>query len=111
MIHPFIHLQTQVPFDQRLGLLPGDVVEPRHPEATDLEDVSKALGGDQASSGPFVLQDGIRSYGGAMHDLHNGGRRQAALSEGILQPPRDSADVVISSGGDLPGDETAIRSH
>ena len=52
-IDAFIDHDAQIAFHQRRWLLPGEIVEAWHAQIADFQDVTEALGGDQAGFGPF----------------------------------------------------------
>src|SRR6516165_4679837 len=46
-VDPLVDLDPQMALDQRRRLCPRQVIEPRHPQGADLEDIAKALCRDQ----------------------------------------------------------------
>ncbi len=98
----------QVARDQRRRLGPGDVVHPGHAQVADLQDVAKALGGDQAGARTLVLQDRVRGDRGAVPDLLDVVALDAELLEQPCQSFGDRAGVVVDAGRDFPGPRAAI---
>ena len=58
-VDALVHHTPQIAFNQRRGLLPGDVVEAGHAQRADLQHVAEALGGHEAHLGALVLEDGV----------------------------------------------------
>ena len=52
-VDPLADLVAQVALDQRDGLLPGHVVQPRHAQPAQLEDITKARGGQRPGPAPL----------------------------------------------------------
>ncbi len=100
-IDAFIDDLTQVALDQRRRLHPTEVVEPRHAQRANLEDVAKALGGDQSDARALVLEDRIRCDRGAVADLFDCLAIEPRLGEQLGQPVDDRARVVVDAGRDL----------
>ncbi len=80
-IDPLVHHPAQIAIDQWWWLLPGDVVEARHAERADLQDVAEAFGRDEADLGALHLQDGVGGNRRAVADLLDVATGEAALGE------------------------------
>ena len=107
-VDPLVHRDPQMARHQDRRLLPGHVVEPRHPKRADLEHVAEALGRDQAGARALALEDRVRGHGGAVADLLHLGRRGADLLEHGREPEHDGARIVVDGRGDLLGVEPAV---
>ena len=68
-VDPLGDFRAQVPLDQRRRLLPREVVEPRHAQGADLQDITEALRRDQADACTLAFQDRVGGNGGAVPDL------------------------------------------
>jgi hypothetical protein len=69
MVHPLVDDDPQMALHQRRRLLPGDVVQARHPQITDLQNVPETSCGDQTRPRALVLQHRVRGDRGAVADL------------------------------------------
>ena len=65
----FVHLETQIALHQFPWFLEEPVVENRHPNPPQFQNVAKPPGGDQRRSRPPTLQHGIGRYGRTMGDF------------------------------------------
>ena len=99
---------AQIALDQRRRLGPGHVVEARHAQRADLQDVAEPLGGDQADARALLLEDGVGGDRGAVADLLDGASRYAGLGEQLGKPVDDGTGVVLDAGGDLLGVHRAV---
>src|SRR5262245_3578643 len=95
------HFPSQRSLDQWRRLLPRELVEARHAQAANLEDVAEALGGDQSGAGTLELENRIRGYGGAVQDLHDVLSSEARVGEDLAKTRDDGARVVVDAGGHL----------
>ncbi len=55
-IDPLVDLTAQIALDQGRRLGPGEVVEPRHAQGADLQNVAKPACGDQPGAGALALR-------------------------------------------------------
>ena len=69
VVEPLVDGLPPAARDQRRRALEVEVVEPRQPQAADLEDVAEALGRDQAGRRAAPLEDRVRRDGRAVQDL------------------------------------------
>ena len=104
-IDPLGDLEPQPPRDERRRLLPSDVVECRHPEASDLEHVPEAEGGDEAYPRPFALEDCIRRDRGPVHEL---GDAVGVDSDAGRKAAHDPPAVVLGRREDLSRRDVAL---
>ena len=107
-VHPLVHHHPQVALHQRRGLLPGEVVEPRHPQVAQLQHVAEALAGDQSHPRAGQLQDRVRRHRGAVHDLRDFARRHPVPGEHGFQPLHDGQRVVLDARRDLLRDDVPV---
>src|SRR5215467_14279902 len=78
-VDALIDLDTQIAFDQLRRLRPGEVVEARHPERANLEDVAESARGDEARARTFELENRIRGDGRTVQKLDDLGPAKAAF--------------------------------
>ena len=107
-VDPLVDLDSQMALDQRRRLGPRQVVEPRHPQGADLEDVAKALCRDQAGTGALQFEDGVRGDRGAVQQLDDLGRPEGMLADQRGEPPDDRRRVIVDSRGNLLGQPLAV---
>ena len=98
---PLGNLASQVPLDQRARLLPGHVVEPRHPQPAELEDVAEAHGREQAGPGALALEDGVRRDRAAVDDVADRGGIDRVAAEDRPDAVRHAAAEVLGRRGEL----------
>ena len=85
-VHALVHHHPQVALHERRRFLPGEVVEPRHPQVAKVQHIAEALAGDEPDVRPGELENRVGCHGGAVHDLRDGVRRHLVLGEHRLQP-------------------------
>ena len=107
-IHPFIDHDAQIALDQRRRLLPGDVVEARHAQVADFQDIAEALRGDEPGSGALQLQNGIGGHRGGMQDLFDVRPAEANILEHLADAVDDGSRIVVDAGGDFLGMNGAV---
>ena len=90
-------LAAEVALDERRRLLPGHVVQPRHPQPAELEDVAEAGRRQQPGPGALALEDRVGRDGAAVDDVADArsGRRRAG--RGPSRTP--SATPALKSSG------------
>src|SRR5262249_28558941 len=59
MIDALVDYLAQVALDRRLRFGRADVIEARHAQGADLQDVPEPLGGDEADQRALALEDGV----------------------------------------------------
>ena len=100
-VDPLAHLHPQAALDQGGRLLPGEVVQTRHAQAPDLEDVAEAPRGDQPGPGAAQLEQRVGGDGGAVQHLDHVATAEPGLVEHLAQPVDDGARVVVDAGRHL----------
>ena len=100
------HLQPQPPFHQGTRLGPVQVVQHRHAQVADLQDVAEALGGDQRGACALALENRVGADGRAVQHV---GHCPAVRRQQRTQAVNDADAVVMRGGGDLVRDNAAIR--
>ena len=104
-VHALVDHHPQVALHERRRLLPGEIVEPRHPQVAKLQHVAKALARDEPHPRAGKLEDRVRRHRGAVHDLGDLARRRPVLCEHRFQPLDDGERVVLDARGDLHRDD------
>ena len=108
VVDALAHLQPPVAGNERRGLLPGEVVEARHAQAADLEDVAEALGGEEARAGALPLQDRVGGDRGAVDDLADHRRVEPLLREEPADALHDATAQVVRRRRDLRREDAAL---
>ena len=103
VVDPLRDLDPVGPRHQRLRLLPRQVVQPRHSEAPYLQDVAKALGGDEAGLNPALFQERIGGDRGAVDHFVKIGTGQTVRGKGFAKAFGDTAAVVVRRRCDFDG--------
>ena len=73
-VDAFVDLDAQMALDKGRRLGPGQVVEPRHPQGADLENVAEALCRDQPGARALQFEDRVRRDRGAVQQFDDFGR-------------------------------------
>ncbi len=94
-VDPLVDLGPETPLDQGRGFGPRHVIQPRHPQIADFQNVAKPLGGDESGLGALVFEDRVRGDGGAVQQLGDAGRRGADLLQQRRQPLDDRARIIV----------------
>src|SRR5439155_15874 len=81
--------------------LPGEIVEARHAQTPDLEDVAEALGGNEPRPGAAQLEQRVGGDGGAVKHLDHVATAETCLVEDLAEPVDDGAGVVLHAGRHL----------
>ena len=102
---------TQGALDERRRLLPREVVQARHAEAADLEDVAEPPGGDEPRASALLLEDGVGGHGGSVEHLGEVRTRDPRVAEDLAEPIDDRPRVVVDAGGDLLGVRRPLASR
>ena len=89
-IQPLAHAQAHRALDQRLGLLPTEVVGERNADAAQLQHVAKALGRDEPGARAPALENGVGRDRGRVHDFADVAARRAAPRRNTRRCPRRS---------------------
>ena len=93
----FGHLQPQAALHQRARLGPADVVQHRHAQVADLQDVAEATRRDQRRASALALQHRVRPDRRTVQ--HIGDAR--AVGEQLVQAGDDALAIVVRRRGDL----------
>ena len=93
--HLFDHFQTQTTFHQCARLGPADVVQHRHAQVADLQDVAKTPSGDQRCLRTLRLQHSVRCHRGRVQNVADLAR---PIREQRTQPCNDALAVVVRGG-------------
>ena len=64
-----LSLEAMTAFDQRIGLVPGQVEQLRGAHAPDLQHVAKTLGGQKPGGGALAFEQRVGADGGAVQHL------------------------------------------
>jgi hypothetical protein len=107
-VEPLVDRDPQMTRHQYRRLLPGHVVETRHAQRADLQNVAEALSCDQAGPGALALQDGIGRHGRAVPDLRDLGRSEPAGPQDLAEAGHDRTRIIVDRGRDLLGLERAV---
>ena len=107
-VNPLGHHDAQIAFYQGWRLDPLQVIEPRHPQVADLQDVAEAVGADQADPRTLQLEDRIGGNRGAVHDLENLGRFHSRFIEDLRETFDNGASVVVHARRHLLGEQTPL---
>ena len=83
---PFDHLQTPRAFHQRLGFLPGHVIQLWNTQPSQLEDIGEPRGGQQTRQGAFSFEDGIGRHGASMHHIAGVSRLDTVRLDDLADP-------------------------
>ena len=87
------------------GLVQRDVVQHRHAQVANFQDVAEAACGDQRGAGAGALQHGVGADGRAVQHLGDLG----AVGQQCLQAGDDALAIVVRGGGDLAGRDAPRR--
>jgi len=88
--HPLGHLEPERARHEDGGLVGLEVVEVRPALTADLEEIAKALGGDQAGRGAAMLDQGVGGDRGAVSEIADGlGRAAGRGAQAVDDPRRD----------------------
>ena len=88
-IDALAHLEAEPPRHEGDLLAVAQVVEIGAVAARDLEDVAKALGGDQRGPGAGPLRNRVDHGGSAVHEVVHGVGVESGLVDGIEHAPRE----------------------
>src|SRR6267142_2736856 len=111
VIHALADLAALPAGRQRGRALEVEVVESREAQAADLEQVAKALGGQEPGARPAPLQDRVGGHRGAVDDLADLGRRDGGLRGQLLHARDDGLGVVGGGRQHLAGARDAVGRH
>ena len=97
----FLHLETQIALHQLPGFPEEPIIEHRHPNPPQLQDVPEPLGGDQRRFCPAALQHRIGRYRRAMGDFPHASPGSPCRAEPGPDGPGDGFFEVWRSGRHL----------
>ena len=100
------HLQAQPPLHQGTRLGPVQVVQHRHAQVADLQDVAEAPGGDQRGACALALEHGVGADGRAVQHV---GHCPAVRRQQRAQAVDDALAVIMRGGCNLVRDNAAVR--
>lgn len=82
----FDHLQATRAFHQRLGFLPGHVVQLWNPQSSQFQHIGEPCRGQQTRESALSLQDGIGRHGAPMNHISGVGRLDAVGHDDLPDP-------------------------
>ena len=94
-IDPFINDHPQIAFHQWRWLLPGQVVEPRHAQVADFQNIAKPLRGNQPRPGALEFEDGVRRHCGAVQHFLDVRPTQPGSLKHLINASDDGPRIVV----------------
>ncbi len=101
VVHALPDFQPQTAFHQWRRLAIVKIVESRHSETRDLQNVPESLGRDQRRLHPSTLKDGVGGQGKGVADLRETAGRQFQLPQARVERFQHGSTVVVGRAHDL----------